>query len=136
MAFATVENLIAGWAGGTPASFSSEVASELLDRASAYLSAILDLHGVEVDAEDEVQAINLRTVACNMVRRAMSCADAGGVSQMSQTVGSTSASVSWSNPDGGFYLTRMDRDALGLSSSGQYRSIQAACGLDEGWEVV
>lgn len=123
-AFATVEQLEAGW---RPLSSDEQaVAAELLDRATAQLMAMLAERGIAVDGSDEVQAVNLRTVCCNMVRRSMASYGAEGVQSMSQTVGSTSASVTWGNPDGAFYLSRLDRQALGLAASGAGRMIRAA----------
>ena len=91
-----------------------DVAGTLLLRASAYLTTRLAQRRIEIDPEDEVQSLNLRTVTCNMVRRSMSSASADGIAQMSQAIGSTSASVQIYNPDGAFYLSRLDKKILGL----------------------
>ena len=110
--FATVEDLQAGWR--TLAEGEKGIAAELLLRASAQLASMLAAHGKAVDAEDELQAVNLKTVTCSMVRRSMSSGGADGVSSLSQTIGSTTAAVSWSNPDGAFYLSKHDKLALGI----------------------
>lgn len=64
----------------------------LLLRATGYLMSKL---GDYVPEQDEVLDLNLSTVCCSMVNRALSVPDGmGGVSQYSQTAGSYSASVS------------------------------------------
>lgn len=117
-AFATVEDLQLGWRALSEAEL--VVAEELLLRASAQLSAILANHCREVDPDDDVQAMNLKTVACNMVRRSMNAGGSyDGASSVSQTVGSTVASVQWANPDGAFYLSRSDKESLGIAGVGK-----------------
>ena len=111
-AFATVSDLQLGWRTLTTAE--QDVAGELLTRATAQLTSMLAARGIEVDPNDEVQATNLKTVTCNMVRRSMSSGASDGMSSLSQTIGSTTAAVQWSNPDGAFYLSKMDRLALGI----------------------
>lgn len=127
-AFATVDQLQAGWRALSEGE--RETASELLLRATAQLSSVLSAKGIAVDAGDEVQALNLRTVCCNMVRRSMASYGAEGVQSMQQNIGTTSASVTWSNPDGAFYISRLDKQALGLLGSGAYRSVSAATYAD------
>lgn len=127
-AYATVEDLQAGWK--TLDAAEQSVATTLLLRASAQLAALLASKGVEIDAEDEVQAQNLSTVTCNMVRRSMSGGGAGGLSSMSQTIGSTQASVQWANPDGAFYLSKMDRESLGIGGRSSGRTIHPSAYAD------
>jgi hypothetical protein len=112
-AFATVADLQAGWR--TLTSAEQDVAETLLLRASAYLTTKLTRRGITIDTEYELQATNLNTVTCNMVRRSMASASVAGIAQMSQAIGSTSVSVQVSNPDGAFYLSHMDKDILGLT---------------------
>lgn len=117
-AFATVNDLELGWKTLTPGE--QAVANELLLRASAQLVTLLSNHGITVDSEDEAQAINLKTVTCNMVRRSMNSGGSyDGVSSVSQTIGSTVAAVQWSNPDGSFYLSKSDKESLGLLGVGK-----------------
>jgi len=116
-AFATVENLQAGWR--TLKDAEQGVANTLLLRASAYLITKLTKRHVDIDPEDEVQALNLQTVTCNLVRRAMASAAADGIAQVSQTIGSTNASVQIYNPDGAFYLSKQDADLLGITGAGR-----------------
>ena len=103
-------------------------AGVLIEDASAMLDGL-----VKVDEDDEAQARQLKTVCCNMVIRAMaaSMADMFGVSQQSVTAGPYSQSFSYSNPSGDMYLTKMERRLLGISGSGQYRSIDARTWADD-----
>lgn len=123
-AYATVEDLEAGWK--TLGEAEQDVAETLLLRASAQLAALLASKGVGIDPDDEVQALNLKTVTCNMVRRSMGSGGADGMQSMSQTIGSTQASVQWANPDGAFYLSKTDKEALGISGRSIGRMIPAA----------
>ena len=116
-AFATVDDLQAGWR--TLTSAEQDVAETLLLRASAYLTTKLNKRNIAIDPEDELQTINLNTVTCNMVRRAMASASADGIAQMQQSIGSTSASVQIYNPDGAFFLSKQDAELLGLRDGGR-----------------
>lgn len=117
-AFATVDDLLAGWPNKTLNESETTAAGALLDRATAQLMAMLAKRRIAIDPEDDVQAANLKTVTVNMVRRSMSSGDNEGLSSVSQTVGSTVASVQFSNPNGAFYLSAMDKETLGLSGKG------------------
>lgn len=116
-AFATADDLQAGWRTLSPSE--QDVAGELIERASAQLSSLLAAKGVAVDPEDEIQATNLKTVTCNMVRRSMASGGPDGMQSASQTIGSTTASVQWANPDGAFFLSRTDKECLGLVGGGR-----------------
>ena len=125
MAYAEVADVEARWH-----SLSGEErqrASVLIEDASAMLDGL-----VKVDEDDEAQACQLKTVCCNMVIRSMvaSMSDMYGVSQQSVTAGPYSQSLSYSNPSGDMYLTKMERRLLGISGSGQYRSIDARTWAD------
>jgi hypothetical protein len=124
---ATITDLQKGWRDLDDEE--SIAASTLIDRASAQLYTLFARHHMEVDASNEIQAINLTTVTCNMVRRVLD--GAGNVSQMAQTIGSTTASLSFSNPDGSLYLSKADRELLGLTGKNRYRSIEAHTRFDE-----
>ena len=106
-AFATVTDLAAGWR--TLSEQEQGVAETLLLRASAFLASKLAKRHIEIDPEDELQALNLQTVTCNIVRRSMASASADGISQMSQIY----------NPDGAFFLSKQDADVLGLTGAGR-----------------
>lgn len=117
--FATVDELMLGWMGRELDERGREVARELIERASAQLYAMLARRGIEVDPSDDIQRTNLRTVTLNMVRRSMASGGPDGVSSISQTIGSTTASVQWANPEGAFWLSRADKEVLGLLSGGR-----------------
>ena len=129
-AFATVENLEAGWRTLTESE--RGVASTLLLRATAQLYGLLANDGITIDPEDELQALNLQTVTCNMVRRAMSSGAVDGIESVQQTIGSTSASVRVYNPDGAFYLSKMDKDILGISGGDGIGWVRTVYVDDEG----
>ena len=116
--FATVEDLLEGWPNKKLNESEETAADALLERASAYIATKLARAGIEIDATDELQATNLKTVTVNVVRRSLSSADADGFSQLSQTIGSTTASVSFTNPEGAFWLSASDKDILGLTGTG------------------
>lgn len=124
---ATIADLQKGWRDLSDDE--ALAANTLLERASAQLYTLLNNHGIAVDVSNEIQAINLCTVTCNMVRRVLDIS-AANVSQISQTIGSTTASMSFSNPDGSLYLTKADREMLGLVGKNRYRSIQAETWID------
>lgn len=116
-AFATTTDLQDGWK--TLSEAEQGIASTLLLRASAYLISKLTARGIEIDAENELQALNLKTVTCNLVRRSMQSGGAEGIASAQQTIGSTSAQLTWSNPDGAFYLSKLDKEILGLAGAGR-----------------
>ena len=128
-AFATVEDLTAG---GRTLDVTAEAAGVLLERASACLWALLSRHGVEVDPEDEVQVTNLRAVCCNMVMRSLSAGSFEGLSSVAQTVGSTNVQVSYREPDGSFYLSRSDKELLGIGGRGGGRMLRASIRRPDG----
>lgn len=95
----------------------------LLADASAKLSGRLAEAGVAVDDNDTAQAANLKRVTCNMVREYLDAEKRDGYSSMSQTIGSTTASVSWSAGMTNFYISRDDELSLGIRRRSKYRSI-------------
>ena len=127
-AFATVDNLQNGWR--TLDSGEYQTAQTLLTRASAYLAALLNRNHIDIDVGDVIQQINLATVTCNMVRRCMD-APTGGASSISQGIGSTNASVAFSNPDASLYLSKSDMQVLGLVGKSKYRSVDAHTWADD-----
>ena len=58
-----------------------------------------------------------KVVCCNMVIRAMSASqsDAYGLSQSSMTAGPYTQSWSYANPSGDMYLTKLDKQMLGIT---------------------
>ena len=68
---------------------------------------------VEVVDGDEHQAEVLKIVSCNMVSRCMA-ADTAGVDQVSYTMGPFAQSVHYAKPGGNLWLSKDDKDMLGL----------------------
>lgn len=111
--FADADDLAARWRALAPDEASR--ATALLADASALVADALERAGVAVDPGDEVQAANLRSVCCSMVRRSMDVPEGmAGVSQCSQTAGPYSGSASFANPHADLYLTTSERRRLGL----------------------
>lgn len=113
-AFADVADLESRWRDLSESE--EERAAVLLGDASAVLSSLVDVDGSEEQAEV------LRIVCCNMVMRVMSAdvtngSATFGVSQQSITAGPYTQSFSYSNPTGDFYLTRVEKQMLGIGSS-------------------
>ena len=115
-AYATVAELERSWRALTDAEQAR--AGDLLLRASGFMAAEMAARGVSPDTSDDTTALNLSTVCCNIVRRSMS-SGGDGIASMSQTAGSSSASVTWSNPDGAFYLTKAELRMLGAADGGR-----------------
>ena len=129
--FAKVDELQKGWRVLSEAE--EEVAETLLKRASAQLLTLMDRRGVPIDVSDEVQMINLETVTCNVVRRVLD--GMGGVQSASQGIGSTNASITLVNPDMSLYLSKSDKDVLGLNGKSTYRAVKAHDWSDDGPRV-
>ena len=113
--FATVADLESGWSGYDDAM--EEQAETMLGRVSVRLAAMLAAHGIAVDASDETQALVLKDVTCEAVRRSLSAqnvADGMPVSQFTETATPYSNSYIFSNANGDVYLTRQERELLGL----------------------
>lgn len=82
----------------------------LLEDATAYLMSL----GVSADDKDEVKVATLRRVTCAMVHRSMVAGDYDGLSNVSQGAGGYTESVAVYNPGGDLYLTKAEREALGI----------------------
>lgn len=126
--FATVDDLQNGWRELKPEE--AIVAETLLARASAKIASLLNQHNVQIDTSDEVQMINLTAVTCNMVKRVFLAAG-NGIQSISQGIGATNASMTFLNADESLYLTKSDRESIGLSSVNRYRAIHASTWADE-----
>lgn len=89
----------------------------LLQDATAYL---LSLYFAEYAQEYEKDAhpifdLNAPAVCCAMVSRTLNTPDGmDGVSTMSQSADIYSASYTFANPTGDFYLTKSDKERLGM----------------------
>lgn len=118
MAFAQVSDIEARWRDLSTAEETR--AGTLIDDASAILTQLVD-----VDATDTQQAQLLKQVCCSMVIRAMSAteADTFGVSSASTTAGPYTQQLTYSNPSGDMYLTKLEKRLLGITQ-GYIGSIQ------------
>lgn len=111
--FATVEDLEARW---------RPLAEAERRTASTMLGDASDKIMTDCPRWASASAVTLRRIVCAMVRRAMLNMDMAGVSQNTQTAGSFSESISYSNPDGDLYLTRSEKRSLG-------------CGVQRLWSI-
>ena len=118
MAFAEVSDIEIRWR--TLDATEADRAEALIDDASAMLEQLVD-----VDESDEAQAELLKIVCCNMVIRAMAASgyDTFGASQMSITAGPYTQQMTYANPSGDMYLTKMEKRLLGVTT-GYIRSIR------------
>lgn len=111
-ALATLEDYEARY-GTVAESERTRLSARLADATALILS---EMPGYE-PGYDEVLDHNAQAVCCEMVHRAVTRPDGlDGVTQLQQTAGSLSASMSLSNPDGALYLSRSDRSRLGLDA--------------------
>lgn len=119
MAFAEVSDIEARWRDLS--ADEEQRAAVLIDDASAMLSSLMS-----ADVMEERTAL-LKMVTCNMVIRSMSQSDSDlfGVTQTSMTAGPYSQSFSYSNPSGDMYLTKQERNMLGIGA-GYIGSIRPA----------
>lgn len=126
---ATVDDLQSGWR--ELASDEVDIAETLLARASAKIVTLLNQHNIDIDMSDELQLVNLATVTCNMVKRVF-MAPGNGVQSVTQGIGSTNATLAFLNADESLYLTKSDRETLGLSGGmNKYRAVHAHTWADE-----
>lgn len=97
-----------------------ERARALLESASLQLRAKLKRRG----ADPQGLAEELRAVCAAMVARAMSCpASMAGVSQLSQGAIGFTGTVSYANPSGDLYVTKAEREMLGLTGGRACRAV-------------
>lgn len=119
--FATVDDLALRW----PRTFSEgeiPIAEAALLDASGYIASEMHRSHVEIDPDNDVQAQNLVKVTCAVAKRAlMATLDGGGggafaapVSKLSEQAGVFSASVTYANPMGDYYLTKPEKESLGI----------------------
>ena len=126
MAYATYQDIEERWRTLTADEQTRAVA--LLDDASAMLAAL-----VRVDASDTQQAALLKQVSCSMVIRSMvaSASSAYGIDQMQATMGPFGQTVHYANPSGDMYLTKLEKQLLGIvGGSGKGRILHPTVGGD------
>lgn len=125
MAYATVEDLEAGWRPLTESE--QDVATTLLDRAAVYIDSF-----VTVDFSDEHQAAVLKAVSCSMVQRAMIATESGafGVTQQTISADIYSQTQSFSNPTGDLYFTKDEKRMLGIGAKSYLLNVRPVIGWD------
>ena len=126
MRFAEVTDLEARWR--TLTTEEQAQAEVLLEDASAILAS-----KVVVDPTDTEQAYNLKMVVCNMVKRAMLAGDSAalGLTQESMTAGPYTQAYTYSNPTADLYLTKTEKQLLGIGGFGKGRTILYAMAGDD-----
>lgn len=112
-AFATTDELQKRWRALSD--IEKDRAETLLLDASAIIATMCARSGIDIDDTDELQALNLKAISCEMVKRAMlSPVDQAPMSQFSQTAGSYTESGTFVNPTGDLYLTANEKKRLGI----------------------
>lgn len=86
----------------------------LLSDASLFLAS---QRGLVIDPNDSTQEALLTAVTCAMVHRSMMAGSYAGLSSVSQGAGGYTASVGVYNPSGDFYLTKGEKQALGIGGA-------------------
>lgn len=95
----------------------AERAEALLEDAATIIEAECERAGVTLDHSSSSTASRLKTVSCEMVKRAMvASVDQSAVTQGSMTVGPFSQSLTYANPTGDLYLTKRERRMLGIGA--------------------
>lgn len=109
-AFATVADL----KRRTTVSDEERAETALMD-ASVIMVAAMKKSGVDYSSPDELQQAALVAVCCNMVKRTLAVDDdIPGVTQYSQGANGFSESWSYANPSGDLYMTKAERQMLGI----------------------
>lgn len=110
-AYATVGDLEVGWR--KLAEDEMARAGELLARASAYLSALLERNGLSENGRADA----LRIVCCDMVQRKMEAAAIAPVSSVTQQAGSFGQTIAYARPVAkGWKLWPEDLELLGIKN--------------------
>lgn len=110
--FATTSDLVDRWRDLSVDEIST--ATALIGDATAKITTLCTRSGIDI--ADKSLTANLKAVTCSMVKRAMSTSkDMFGVTQQSQGAGVYSGSVTFSNPMGDLYLTKEEKNLLGLT---------------------
>lgn len=87
-----------------------QLVETLLEDAAVWLDGLVD-----VREGDEHQAEVLKIVSCNMVARRME-EDTAGVDQVSYTMGPFAQSTHYVSPGGSWWLTKQEREELGIGA--------------------
>ena len=114
-AYATLEDLQSRWR--QLSADEQQRATTLLSDAAVKIALACKQSGVAIDAADELQSEALKSINCEMVKRAMmSPIDMPPVSSFAQTAGSYSESQTYVNPTGDLYMTLGDKKMLGIGT--------------------
>lgn len=122
MAYATVEDVEGRW---------HSLTSDEQERCALMLSdAAVAIDMLTTVGESKLEAAKI--VSCNMVIRAMAASDsqndAFGATSVTTTAGPYSQSVSFANPSGDLYFTKLDKKMLGIRGGG--RMLRPSIGLE------
>lgn len=128
--FATVDDLESRWR--PMGAGERERAGALLMDASVKIAAAMSRRGLPLEnPEDEYLGQSLLSVCCSMVARAMQVPDGMlGVTSHSQGAIGMTESFSYANPGGDLYMTRAEREQLGISGRSRIGSIRPSMGGD------
>lgn len=85
-----------------------------IKQASISLERQMLSKGLYINEGDELFMEDLKFIICSMVNRALMTVDEAPYSQISQTVGPYTESRSMANPDQRLYLTKAEKERLGL----------------------
>ena len=114
-AYATLEDLQSRWR--QLSADEQQRATTLLSDAAVKIALACKQSGVAIDAADGLQSEALKSINCEMVKRAMmSPIDMPPVSSFAQTAGSYSESQTYVNPTGDLYMTLGEKKMLGIGT--------------------
>lgn len=114
-AYATLEDLQSRWR--SLSADEQQRATTLLSDAAVKIALACKQSGVAIDAADELQSEALKSINCEMVKRAMmSPIDMPPMSSFAQTAGSYSESQTYVNPTGDLYMTLGEKKMLGIGT--------------------
>ena len=88
--------------------------STLLSDASIFIAS---QRGFAFDQDDENRAVLLAAITCAVVHRSLASSAYAGFSSVSQGGDGYTASASIYNPGGDFYLTKQERQTLGIGGA-------------------
>lgn len=114
-AYATLEDLQRRWR--LLSADEQQRATTLLSDAAVKVALACKQSGVAIDAADKLQSEALKSINCEMVKRAMlSPIDMPPMSSFAQTAGSYSESQTYVNPTGDLYMTLGEKKMLGIGT--------------------
>ena len=114
-AYATLEDLQSRWR--QLSADEQQRATTLLSDAAVKIALACKQSGVAIDAADGLHSEALKSINCEMVKRAMmSPIDMPPVSSFAQTAGSYSESQTYVNPTGDLYMTLGEKKMLGIGT--------------------